>query len=50
MLLREKLPKNEFVQLVEENSIYEQRCKVFNKQSSDYFDRGVGKVNVKDNG
>jgi nuclear pore complex protein Nup50 len=40
----EEPPKNEFVPVVEENRIYEQRCKVFIKQSSDYSDRGVGKL------
>ncbi len=41
----EKEPlKNEFVPVVEENSIYEQRCKVFIKQASDYSDRGFGKL------
>ncbi len=43
----EEPPKNEFVPVVEENSIYEQRCKVFIKQASDYSDRGVGKLYLK---
>lgn len=39
-------PKNEFVQVVEEN-IYSKRCKVFVKSGADYSDRGIGTLYLK---
>lgn len=43
----EEPPKNEFVPVVEENSVYSKRCKVFVKQGNDYTDRGVGTLYLK---
>lgn len=43
----EEPPKNEFVPVVEENSVYSKRCKVFVKQGNDYADRGVGTLYLK---
>lgn len=40
-------PKVEFVPVVEEESIYSKRCKVFVKDSSDYKDRGTGTLYLK---
>lgn len=40
-------PKNDFVPVVEEKSIFSKRCKVFVKTSSDYADRGVGTLYLK---
>lgn len=48
----EEPPKNEFVPVVEEDSLYSKRCKVFVKGSGGYVDRGVGMAYIKsaDNG
>lgn len=43
----EEPPKNEFKPVVEEDSLYSKRCKVFVKTGSDYSDRGVGTVFLK---
>lgn len=43
----EEPPKNEFVQVVEEDSIYSKRCKVFVKSGADYADRGIGTLFLK---
>lgn len=40
-------PKNEFKPVVEEDSLYSKRCKVFVKTGADYSDRGVGTVFLK---
>ncbi|XP_055370825.1 nuclear pore complex protein Nup50-like [Condylostylus longicornis] len=41
------VPKNEFKPVVEEDSIYSQRCKVFTKKDGDFKDRGVGTLYLK---
>lgn len=43
----EEPPKNEFVPVVEDDSLYSKRCKVFVKGASDYSDRGVGTLYIK---
>lgn len=43
----EEPPKNEFVAVVEEDSLYSKRCKVFVKGAADYVDRGVGTLFIK---
>lgn len=43
----EEPPKNEFVPVVEDDSLYSKRCKVFVKGSSDFVDRGVGTLYIK---
>lgn len=40
-------PKNEFVPVVEDDSLYSKRCKVFVKGAADYNDRGVGTLYIK---
>lgn len=40
-------PKNEFKAVVEEDSLFSKRCKVFVKGASDYSDRGVGMLYIK---
>lgn len=40
-------PKNDFVPVVEDESIFSKRCKVFVKGASDYSDRGVGTLYLK---
>ncbi|XP_022223829.2 nuclear pore complex protein Nup50 [Drosophila obscura] len=40
-------PKVEFKQVVEEDSVYSKRCKVFVKKGKDYADRGVGMLHLK---
>lgn len=43
----EEPPKNEFVPVVEDDSLYSKRCKVFVKGAADYVDRGVGTLYIK---
>lgn len=43
----EEPPKNDFVPVVEDDSLYSKRCKVFVKGASDYSDRGVGTLYIK---
>jgi nuclear pore complex protein Nup50 len=43
----EEPPKNEFVPVVEDDSLYSKRCKVFVKSGSDFADRGVGTLYIK---
>ncbi|KAG5681389.1 hypothetical protein PVAND_010831 [Polypedilum vanderplanki] len=43
----EEPPKNEFVPVVEEDSLLSKRCKVFVKTGTDYTDRGVGTLYLK---
>lgn len=43
----EEPPKNEFVPVVEDESLYSKRCKVFVKGAADYNDRGVGTLFIK---
>lgn len=43
----EEPPKNDFVPVVEEDSLYSKRCKVFVKSGNDYSDRGVGTLFLK---
>jgi nuclear pore complex protein Nup50 len=43
----EEPPKNEFVPVVEEDSLYSKRCKVFVKTANEYADRGVGTLYIK---
>lgn len=43
----EEPPKNEFVAVVEDDSLYSKRCKVFVKGAADYADRGVGTLFIK---
>lgn len=43
----EEPPKNEFTRVVEEDSLHQQRCKVFVKSGADYTDRGVGQLYIK---
>jgi len=43
----EEPPKNEFVPVVEDDSLYSKRCKVFVKGTSDFVDRGVGTLYIK---
>lgn len=40
-------PKNEFVPVVEDDSLYSKRCKVFVKGASEFSDRGIGKLYIK---
>lgn len=40
-------PKNEFKAVVEDDSLYSKRCKVFVKGASDFADRGVGTLYIK---
>lgn len=40
-------PKNEFVPVVEDDSLYSKRCKVFVKGEKDFADRGVGTLYLK---
>lgn len=48
----EEPPKNEFTPVVEEDSLFSKRCKVFVKGTAGYVDRGVGTLYIKsaDNG
>lgn len=43
----EEPPKNDFVPVVEDDSLYSKRCKVFVKGASDFTDRGVGMLYIK---
>lgn len=43
----EEPPKNEFTAVVEEDSLYSKRCKVFVKVSNEYVERGVGMLYIK---
>lgn len=43
----EEPPKNEFVPVVEDDSLYSKRCKVFIKSGEDYKDRGIGMLYIK---
>lgn len=43
----EEPPKNEFKAVVEEDSLYSKRCKVFVKVSNEYVERGVGMLYIK---
>lgn len=43
----EQPPKNDFVPVVEDDSLYSKRCKVFVKGASDFNDRGVGTLFIK---
>jgi nuclear pore complex protein Nup50 len=43
----EEPPKNEFKAVIEDDSLYSKRCKVFVKGASDYSDRGVGTLFIK---
>lgn len=43
----EEPPKVEFTPVVEEDSVYSKRCKVFVKVDKDYKDRGVGTLFIK---
>ncbi|CRL02505.1 CLUMA_CG015225, isoform A [Clunio marinus] len=43
----EEPPKNEFVPVVEDDSLYSKRCKVFVKSGTDYADRGIGTLYIK---
>lgn len=43
----EEPPKNEFVPVVEDDSLFSKRCKVFVKGASDFSDRGVGTLYIK---
>ena len=43
----EEPPKNEFVPVVEDDSLYSKRCKVFVKSGADYADRGIGTLFLK---
>jgi nuclear pore complex protein Nup50 len=43
----EEPPKNEFVPVVEDDSLYSKRCKVFVKGGVDFTDRGVGTLFIK---
>lgn len=43
----EEPPKNEFVPVVEDDSLYSKRCKVFVKNGPDFADRGVGTLYIK---
>lgn len=43
----EEPPKNEFTAVVEEDSIYSKRCKVFVKTNDDYTTRGTGTLYLK---
>lgn len=43
----EEPPKNEFVPVVEDDSLYSKRCKVFVKSGADFADRGVGTLYIK---
>lgn len=43
----EEPPKNDFVPVVEDDSLYQKRCKVFVKTGADYADRGVGTLYIK---
>jgi nuclear pore complex protein Nup50 len=43
----EEPPKNEFVPVVEDDSLFSKRCKVFVKSGADYADRGVGTLFLK---
>lgn len=43
----EEPPKNEFVPVVENDSLFSKRCKVFVKSGEDYADRGIGTLYIK---
>lgn len=46
-------PKVEFTPVLEENSVYDKRCKVFVKKDNNFVDKGVGTLyikEIKDNG
>lgn len=43
----EEPPKNDFKAVVEDDSLYSKRCKVFVKGASDFADRGVGTLYIK---
>lgn len=40
-------PKVEFTPVVEENSVYDKRCKVFVKKDGNFVDKGVGTLYIK---
>ncbi|XP_026764979.1 nuclear pore complex protein Nup50 [Galleria mellonella] len=40
-------PKVEFKPIVEENSIYDKRCKIFVKKEDNFVDKGVGTLYIK---
>lgn len=40
-------PKVEFTPVVEENSVFEKRCKVFVKKDGNFVDKGVGTMYIK---
>lgn len=40
-------PKVEFTPIVEENSVYDKRCKVFVKKDGNFVDKGVGTLYIK---
>ncbi|CAH0669164.1 unnamed protein product [Spodoptera exigua] len=40
-------PKVEFTPVVEENSVYDKRCKVFVKKDGSFVDKGVGTLYIK---
>ncbi|XP_026746733.1 nuclear pore complex protein Nup50-like [Trichoplusia ni] len=40
-------PKVEFTPVVEENSVFEKRCKVFVKKDGNFVDKGVGTLYIK---
>ncbi|GBP03701.1 Nuclear pore complex protein Nup50 [Eumeta japonica] len=43
----EEPPKNEFTPVVEENSVYDKRCKVYVKKDGSFVDKGVGTLYIK---
>lgn len=40
-------PKVEFTPVVEENSVYDKRCKIFVKKDGNFVDKGVGTLYIK---
>lgn len=40
-------PKVEFTAIVEDNSVYDKRCKVFVKKDNNFVDKGVGTLYIK---
>lgn len=43
----EEPPKNEFTPVVEEDSLFTKRCKIFVKTGGEFVDRGVGQLFIK---
>lgn len=43
----EEPPKNEFTPVVEQDSLYSKRCKIFVKTTGEYADRGIGTLFIK---